>query len=91
MAVGAETVTVMDVPAAYLAMCGLATPKARFCAFCPLIAGAAYLSKVQSKAFRQDGSSKPLKALSHEPDAVSFYEHFLFHPVWVSFLLANVI
>ena len=60
---------------------GLGQPSAR--AFCAgtLAAGVAYLAGFPKASFREDGSMKPLKYLSPEPDAVT--THFLLVPLSV--------
>ena len=86
MGVGAEVVEVLDVPAAYLTKVGLASPTSRFLTLSTIAAGLAYSTKMQSSAFRKDGSAKPVNVISYEPDAVPVHKHFLFYPVAGSFL-----
>ena len=58
---------------------GLAQPVSRAFVAGTLAAGLVYLSGYPKEAFREDGSIKPLKYLSPEPDAT--HAHFLLVPV----------
>lgn len=57
---------------------GLGTPSSRAFVVGTVVAGVAYLARQPTAAFREDGSMKPLKALSPEPDATN--THFLLVP-----------
>ena len=70
--------TVDDVRGILVRM-GLAQPISRAFVIGVTVAGLAYLAKYPKEAFREDGSMKPHKALSPEPDAT--YTHFLLAPV----------
>ena len=86
---GAEIVEVIDCPAAFLSKLGLNSPVARFACLSTVLAMAAYCTKTPGYSFRNDGSVKPLKITSPEPDAVSPAKHFLTIPVVASFLIVG--
>ncbi len=58
---------------------GLGTPTPRAMVAAALIGSVAFLAKCPGCCFREDGSMKPCKALSAEPDATN--KHFLLVPV----------
>ena len=58
---------------------GLGQPISRAFVVGSIAGGVAYLAGLPKMAFRDDGSMKPLKALSPEPDATNI--HFLLVPV----------
>mgnify|MGYP001177021870 CR=1 FL=1 len=72
-------VKVVDDVRGVLVKVGLGQPSAR--AFCigAIAAGLAYLGGFPKTSFREDGSMKPLKYLSPEPDATT--THFLLVPL----------
>lgn len=78
----ASTVDVIDDYRALLVKVGLGEPLSRALAVGALTAGVTYLAKFPNEAFRDDGSVKPLKYLSPEPDAT--YTHFLLLPVVIA-------
>ena len=57
---------------------GLGSPLARGFVAGAVVAGATYLAKFPSAAFRDDGSMRPLKLLSPDPEATT--THFLLVP-----------
>lgn len=61
---------------------GLGSPAARAFVLATATAAVAYVAKFPGAAFREDGSMKPLKYLSPEPDAT--HTHFLLVPVAVA-------
>ncbi len=58
---------------------GLGQPVSRAFVIGTVAAGVAYIAKFPGAAFREDGSMKPLKLLSPEPDATT--THFLLVPL----------
>jgi len=66
---------------------GLAKPSQR--AVCAaLTAGAiSYMLKFPGRAFREDGSMRPLDSLSMAPDAATFTNHYLLTPALVGGLV----
>jgi len=61
---------------------GLAKPINRAVAGGTIAAGILYLTSTPKAAFREDGSMRPFKPLSAEPDAT--YTHFLLGPLAVA-------
>jgi hypothetical protein len=62
---------------------GLGRPGQRAMTAAALAAAATYTMKFPRKAFRQDGSMRPLDSLSMAPDAASVSNHFLLTPLAV--------
>ena len=58
---------------------GLGHPSSRAFVIGTLATGIAYIAKFPGAAFREDGSMKPFKLLSPEPDATT--THFLLVPL----------
>ena len=58
---------------------GLGTPKSRALAAAAVGALVAYGLKMPSSSFRRDGSARPWKAVSFDPEAT--HKHFLMVPV----------
>ena len=72
------TVQLVDDIQGILVKVGLRTPIARAFVVGSVAAGIAYIGGYPRVAFREDGSMKPLKYLSPEPDAT--FTHFLLVP-----------
>ena len=72
-------VQVVDDARGVLVKIGLGQPIARGFCIGAIAAGLAYLGGYPKVSFREDGSMKPLKYLSPEPDATT--THFLLVPV----------
>ena len=62
-----------------LVQLGLGQPASRAFVVAAVVTGVAYCCGLPSAAFREDGSIKPFKYLSPEPDGTS--SHFLLVPV----------
>ena len=76
------TVEVVDDVRGILVKLGLGQPVSRAFVVGSVVGGVAYLAGLPKQSFRDDGSMKPLKALSPEPDATNL--HFLLIPVGVA-------
>ena len=75
----ASVVETVDDLRGILVKVGLGQPTSRAFVAGTAAAGLAYLAKFPKQAFREDGSMKPLQALSAAPDATN--THFLLLPV----------
>ena len=73
------TVEVTDGVRGVLVKLGLAQPSSRAFVIGITAAGLLYLAGRPKASFREDGTMKPLRWLSPEPDAT--YTHFLLVPV----------
>ena len=71
-------VAVVDDMRGVLVKVGLGQPTSRAFVVATAAAGIAYLAGFPKASFREDGSLKPLKYLSPEPDATT--THFLLVP-----------
>ena len=73
-----STVEVVNGTRGILVKLGLGQPSARAFVVGTAAAGLAYIGGFPKASFREDGSMKPLKYLSPEPDATT--THFLLVP-----------
>ena len=72
------TVQTVDDMRGVLVKLGLGQPTSRAFVVATVAAGIAYIGGLPKASFREDGSLKPLKYLSPEPDATT--THFLLVP-----------
>ncbi len=72
------TVQTVDDMRGVLVKLGLGQPVSRAFVIATAVAGIAYIGGFPKASFREDGSLKPLKYLSPEPDATT--THFLLVP-----------